>query len=54
MSTGTLTPSPTDTGRSSPEPFRLRWVVLIVVMTANVMDAMDATIATIAGPSGPA
>ncbi|HTU28230.1 MAG TPA: MFS transporter [Solirubrobacteraceae bacterium] len=30
---------------------RLRWVVLAVVMIANVMDAMDSTIANIAGPS---
>jgi EmrB/QacA subfamily drug resistance transporter len=35
----------------TPEPHRLRWVVLVVVMTANIMDAMDATIANIAGPS---
>jgi EmrB/QacA subfamily drug resistance transporter len=32
-------------------PHRLRWVVLVVVMTANVMDAMDSTISNIAGPS---
>ena len=32
-------------------PHRLRWLVLVVVMTANVMDAMDSTIANIAGPS---
>jgi EmrB/QacA subfamily drug resistance transporter len=51
MSATTITPSPTDTARSSTQPYRLRWVVLIVVMAANVMDAMDATIAMIAGPS---
>ncbi len=51
MSTTAITPSATDTARSSPRPFRWRWLVLIVVMTANIMDAMDATIATIAGPS---
>ena len=47
----TIPASPTDAGQSSPSPHRLRWVVLLVVMTANVMDAMDSTIATIAGPS---
>jgi EmrB/QacA subfamily drug resistance transporter len=51
VSTTTVTPSSTDTDRCGPRPFRLRWLVLIVVMTANIMDAMDSTIATIAGPS---
>jgi EmrB/QacA subfamily drug resistance transporter len=52
LSTTTTTVSPPpETDRSSEPPFRLRWVVLIVVMTANIMDAMDSTIATIAGPS---
>src|ERR1700760_3430339 len=51
MSTTTITPSRSDVNRPSPQPYRLRWVVLVVVMTANVMDAMDSTIATIAGPS---
>jgi EmrB/QacA subfamily drug resistance transporter len=45
MSTATIT-SPNDA-----RPHRFRWIVLAVVMTANVMDAMDATIANIAGPS---
>ena len=51
MSTTTITPAPTDADGPNPQPHRLRWVVVIVVMTANVMDAMDATIANIAGPS---
>ncbi|HTU96197.1 MAG TPA: MFS transporter [Solirubrobacteraceae bacterium] len=51
MSTTTITPSPPDADTASPSPHRLRWLVLIVVMTANVMDAMDSTIATVAGPS---
>jgi EmrB/QacA subfamily drug resistance transporter len=51
MSTTAITPSSPESGSSSSQPFRLRWLVLIVVMTANIMDAMDSTIATIAGPS---
>src|SRR6201995_1432990 len=51
MSTTTITPSRSDVNRPTPQPYRLRWVVLVVVMTANGMDAMDPTIATIAGPS---
>ena len=51
MSTTTVTPSPLDADRLSPSPYRFRWVVLVVVMIANVMDAMDSTIATVAGPS---
>ncbi|HWH11735.1 MAG TPA: MFS transporter [Solirubrobacteraceae bacterium] len=51
MSTTTITPSSTDTSGSSTQRHRLRWLVLVVVMTANIMDAMDSTIATIAGPS---
>jgi hypothetical protein len=50
MST-TATPSAaTRSDQPAPQPYRLRWVVLFVVMIANVMDAMDSTIATIAGP----
>jgi EmrB/QacA subfamily drug resistance transporter len=51
MSTTTITDSSTGRDRSGARGFRLRWLVLAVVMTANVMDAMDSTIATIAGPS---
>jgi EmrB/QacA subfamily drug resistance transporter len=51
MSSTAISDSPTDTGLAGPQPHRLRWVVLAVVMTANIMDAMDATIANIAGPS---
>src|ERR1700743_2644376 len=47
--TSALSPAAPDTPK--PSPHRLRWVVLIVVMSANVMDAMDSTIATVAGPS---
>jgi EmrB/QacA subfamily drug resistance transporter len=51
MSSTAITPSRPDTQGMSLQPYRLRWVVLVVVMTANVMDAMDSTIANIAGPS---
>ena len=32
-------------------PYRLRWVVAIVVLAANVMDLLDATIVNVAAPS---
>jgi EmrB/QacA subfamily drug resistance transporter len=34
-----------------PAPYRWRWVVLAVVLAAEVMDLMDATIVNVAGPS---
>jgi EmrB/QacA subfamily drug resistance transporter len=37
--------------RSSTAPHPLRWLVLAVVMAANMMDLMDATIVNVAGPS---
>src|SRR5580698_7342907 len=45
MDTATLTTS------TSPQPYRLRWVVAAVVLAANVMDLLDATIVNVAGPS---
>jgi EmrB/QacA subfamily drug resistance transporter len=51
MSATEIPAAPPDTDSTAPQRFRLRWVVLAVVMTANIMDAMDATIANIAGPS---
>ncbi len=52
MDTATITPSP-PTGAETPtaEPYRLRWVVAVVVLAANVMDILDSTIVNVAGPS---
>ncbi|MGH2908493.1 MAG: MFS transporter [Solirubrobacteraceae bacterium] len=50
MSVATASPeSPPD--RSAPPPYRLRWLVLAVVLCANVMDLLDATIVNVAGPT---
>jgi EmrB/QacA subfamily drug resistance transporter len=52
MDTATSTPSSPATARtSSPQPYRLRWVVAGVVLAAAVMDLVDATIVNVAGPS---
>src|ERR1700759_4885017 len=50
MSSSPITTTSPDAAADA-RPHRRRWVVLAVVMTANVMDAMDATIANVAGPS---
>jgi MFS family permease len=42
------TPPSSDIGA---EPYRLRWVVLGVVLAANIMDLLDSTIVNVAGPS---
>jgi EmrB/QacA subfamily drug resistance transporter len=46
----TLSPAPS-TGLLGPDGYRHRWMVLVVVMVADVMDLLDATIANLAGPS---
>jgi EmrB/QacA subfamily drug resistance transporter len=38
-------------GLVGPDGYRHRWMVLVVVMVADVMDLLDATIANLAGPS---
>jgi EmrB/QacA subfamily drug resistance transporter len=46
------TVSPTQSaGLLGPDGYRHRWMVLVVVMVADVMDLLDATIANLAGPS---
>jgi EmrB/QacA subfamily drug resistance transporter len=44
-------PSPIDAAKESLTANPLRWLVLAVVMAANMMDLMDATIVNVAGPS---
>ena len=45
------TSSEPDVADSSDSGYRYRWMVLVVVMVADVMDLLDATIANLAGPS---
>lgn len=33
------------------QPVRYRWLILAVMLTAEVMDLLDATIVNVAGPS---
>src|SRR3954454_23243665 len=53
--TTTATTTPTTTAEltvpSATQGYRYRWMVLVVVMVADVMDLLDATIANLAGPS---
>lgn len=42
---------PSDAAPSVTEAHRLRWVVLAVVLAADVMDLLDSTITNVAGPS---
>src|SRR5690242_18472398 len=36
---------------TAPSPYRWRWIVLAIVLAAEIMDLLDATISTIAAPS---
>src|SRR6202046_954727 len=49
MSTTTTT-SPTAAAETV-KPYRLRFIVAVVVMAANIMDLLDSTIINVAGPS---
>ena len=50
MSATTLNP-PNPVAQAQAAPYRLRWIVLAVVLAAEVMDLMDVTIVNVAGPS---
>ena len=45
-----LTPAATETDETS-RGYQYRWMVMAVVIAADVMDLLDATIANLAGPS---
>jgi MFS family permease len=47
----TTSPSLAGASGPGPQPYRLRWIVAAVVLTANVMDLLDATIINVAAPS---
>ncbi|HEX2895180.1 MAG TPA: MFS transporter, partial [Marmoricola sp.] len=51
----TIGPAEAETGTADgllgPNGYRYRWMVLVVVMVADVMDLLDSTIANLAGPS---
>jgi EmrB/QacA subfamily drug resistance transporter len=51
MSATTATELPNPTAEATAAPYRWRWVVLAVVLAADVMDLMDSTIVNVAGPS---
>src|SRR4051812_38450654 len=44
-------PSPTDAAEHGARGYPYRWMVMAVVIVADVMDLLDATIANLAGPS---
>ncbi|HWH92455.1 MAG TPA: MFS transporter [Baekduia sp.] len=43
--------SPATADPPPPEPYRLRWVVLAIVLVAEIMDLLDSTVITIAAPT---
>jgi EmrB/QacA subfamily drug resistance transporter len=44
-------PAPTPTTAAEPPAYRWRWVVLAVVLVAEIMDLLDSTVITIAAPT---
>ena len=50
-SSATAVAVPTSAVAAPPEPFRLRWVVLAIVLVAEIMDLLDSTVITIAAPT---
>ncbi|GAA1561133.1 MFS transporter [Kribbella sancticallisti] len=52
MSTSTTTPpEPVQPAPAGATPYRWRWIVLLTVLVAEIMDLVDATIVNIAAPS---
>jgi len=42
------TPSPAETPQQGPRGYQYRWMVMAVVIVADVMDLLDATVANLA------
>jgi len=51
MSAAVSVPSPPESPPSGRPLYAARWIVLAIVLAAEVMDLMDATIVNVAGPS---
>ncbi|MEV7728639.1 MFS transporter [Streptomyces sp. NPDC087917] len=43
-------PTPSPTSDETVEPYRWRWLILAVMITAEIMDLLDASIVNVAGP----
>jgi EmrB/QacA subfamily drug resistance transporter len=50
MTATTLDPRPADTSAATP-PYRWRWLVLAIVLAAEIMDLLDSTVVNIAAPT---
>jgi EmrB/QacA subfamily drug resistance transporter len=50
-SSSSVATAPPAVAAPAPEPFRLRWVVLGLVLVAEIMDLLDSTVITIAAPT---
>ncbi|WP_120338648.1 MFS transporter [Cryobacterium soli] len=44
-------PSPSTSTSTSADPYRFKWLILAVMLTAEILDLIDATIVNVAGPS---
>lgn len=47
----TTAPEPPGAIAAPPEPYRLRWLVLAIVLVAEIMDLLDSTVINIAAPT---
>ncbi|MFE4258873.1 MFS transporter [Streptomyces sp. NPDC056883] len=43
-------PTPDETTDETAEPYRWRWLILVVMLVAEIMDLLDASIVNVAGP----